>query len=97
MAAGPAARVPGPPARGAPPPAPAGGAFLQEEKLRAVYDAYVGAKKRCRESTDGLSFESVSASLRKQVPGLLAAHNATAVDFKVVIKGGKAVLKAIPR
>ncbi|WP_373047592.1 MXAN_5187 C-terminal domain-containing protein [Vulgatibacter sp.] len=84
--------------RAAPVPArAAAGSVLPDEKMRALYDAYVGAKRRCRESTDGLSFESLSASLRNQVPDLLQKHNASAVDFKVVIKGGKAVLKAVPR
>jgi hypothetical protein len=31
------------------------------------------------------------------VPTLLEKHKASSVDFKVVIKDGKAVLKAIPR
>ena len=87
-----------PVARAAPIPAAAAPAgALQEEKLRAVYEAYLSAKRRCRESTDGLDFESVAGSLRRQVPTLLAEHKATSVDFKVVITGGRAVLKAVPR
>ena len=40
---------------------------------------------------------SVAANLRKQVPELLKQHNAKSVEFKVVIKDGKAVLKAVPK
>ena len=87
---------PGPARQAAPSPS-RGATGLPDDKVRALYDAYVMAKKRCRESTDGLTLESLSANLRQQVPELLATHKATAIDFKVVIKGGKASLKAVPR
>lgn len=70
---------------------------MSDDKLRAVYDAYVTAKRRCQEDTSKISYESVAATLRKQVPELLKQHNATAVEFKVVIKDGKASLKAVPK
>jgi len=81
----------------APPPPAAAAPVLEEAKLRALYEAYVGAKRRLRESTEGLTYEAVANSLRRQVPEILATHQAKSVDFKVVIKGGKAVLKAVPR
>ncbi|WP_317987323.1 MXAN_5187 C-terminal domain-containing protein, partial [Stigmatella hybrida] len=77
--------------------APGGGAGLSDDKLRAVYDAYVTAKKRNQEDTSKMSYESVAANLRKQVPDLLKQHNAKNVEFKVVIKDGKATLKAVPK
>jgi len=70
---------------------------VSDERLRAVYDAYVGAKKRCGEDTKGLTFEGLAKRLRTQLPDLLARHNATSVELKVVIKGGKAMVKAIPK
>ncbi|GEL69934.1 MXAN_5187 C-terminal domain-containing protein [Myxococcus virescens] len=79
------------------PPSASGGGGLADDKLRAVYDAYVTAKRRCQEDTSKLSYESVAATLRKQVPELLKQHNAKAVEFKVVIKDGKASLKAVPK
>ncbi|RKH97498.1 hypothetical protein D7Y27_42325 [Corallococcus sp. AB004] len=85
-------------AAAAPRPAAAGpGGGMSDDKLRAVYDAYVTAKRRCQEDTSKLSYESVAATLRKQVPELLKQHNAKAVEFKVVIKDGKASLKAVPK
>ncbi|MFB1484808.1 MXAN_5187 C-terminal domain-containing protein [Corallococcus sp. RDP092CA] len=90
QAARPAAAAPRPAAAG-----PNGG--MSDDKLRAVYDAYVTAKRRCQEDTSKLSYESVAATLRKQVPELLKQHNAKAVEFKVVIKDGKASLKAVPK
>ena len=70
---------------------------LNDTRLREVYDAYVMAKKRCNEDTSRLSYDSVASSLKKQVPDLLKKHNARDVDFKVIIKDGKAVLKAVPK
>jgi hypothetical protein len=68
-----------------------------EDKLRAVYQAYVSAKKQCKESTAGMSFEQVANQLRQQVPQILAQTKAKAIDFKVVIKDGKAQLRALPK
>jgi hypothetical protein len=89
---------PGVPAVGAPrPPTASSPSELSDDKLRVVYDAYVAAKRRNKEDTSKMSFDSVASSLRKQVPELLKQHNAKSVEFKVVIKDGKAVLKAVPK
>ena len=80
----------------APPPSDGPGE-LTDAKLRAIYDAYLSAKKRCQEDVSKLSFESIASKLRKQVPDLMKKHNASTVEFKVVIKNGKAVLKAVPK
>lgn len=69
---------------------------LTEPKLKQLYDAYVTAKRRCGEKLD-LSFNDMSASLKKQVPKLIQTTGAKAIEFKVVIKQGKAVLKAVPK
>jgi hypothetical protein len=70
---------------------------LNETKLKEVYDAYLMAKKRCNEDTSRLSYDAVASTLKKQVPEILKKHNAKDVDFKVIIKDGKAVLKAVPK
>jgi hypothetical protein len=85
-----------------PPPVPKAGTappgmIPSEDKLRAVYQAYVSAKKQCKESTAGMSFEQVADQLRKQVPQILSQTKAKAIDFKVVIKDGKATLRAVPK
>lgn len=70
---------------------------LSDQKIKAIYDAYVMAKKRCGEDTRNVTLDSVSATLRKQVPELMKQHSAKSVEFKVVIKDGKAVLRALPK
>lgn len=82
---------------GAPPPPPTGGGGLTDQKIKAIYDAYVMAKRRCGEDTKGLTLDSVATTLRKQVPELMKQHQAKSVEFKVVIKDGRAVLRALPR
>ncbi len=69
---------------------------LSDTKLRAIYEAYVTVKKQCREDVSKLTFESIASKLRKQVPDLMKKHNARSVEFKVVIRDGKAILKAVP-
>jgi hypothetical protein len=85
--------TPAPP-RPAQPPGPAAAGDAQ---MRALYDAYIVAKKRCNEDVSRLTYEAVAKSVQKQVPELLAKYKAKSVEFKVVVQGGKAVLKAIPK
>ena len=69
---------------------------ISDDKLRRIYDTYLVARQRTGESTDGISYESMASRIRAQVPQLMEKHKAKNIEFKVVIKGGKAVLKAIP-
>ncbi|HEY6911645.1 MAG TPA: MXAN_5187 C-terminal domain-containing protein [Myxococcales bacterium] len=69
---------------------------IPEEKLRRLYDTFLVARRRCGEATDGISYDSVASRIRAQVPQLMEKHKARNIEFKVVIKGGKAVLKAVP-
>jgi hypothetical protein len=92
--------VPPRPAVAGPPLASAAGAVpggLTDQKIKAIYEAYVMAKKRCGEDTRSLTLDAVASSLKKQVPELMKQHKARSVEFKVVIKDGRAVLRALPR
>jgi hypothetical protein len=93
----PGARPPPPPAAARAAAGPAADVPLSKEKLDQIYSAYITAKKRCKESTDGITPDALAQSLRKQVPALIEQHGAKSVDFKVVIKDGKAILKAVPK
>ena len=78
-------------------PAPSDAPQISDGQLRKLYDTYLVARQRCGEPTEGISFESVANRIRAQVPQLMEKHKAKNIEFKVVIKGGKAILKAIPR
>lgn len=69
---------------------------MNEQQLRALYGAYVDAKKRCNEDVSRLSYEVLARSVAKQVPELMSKYKARTVEFKVVIKEGRAILKAVP-
>lgn len=68
-----------------------------DDRLKAIYSAYITAKKECRESVQGLTYEQMVGTLRSQVPEILKQTKAKSIDFKVVIKDGKASLRAIPK
>jgi hypothetical protein len=78
-------------------PAPASFSGTSEPQLRALFAAYVDAKKRCKEDVSKLSYETLARSVQKQVPELMTRFKARSVEFRVEVKDGKAVLKAIPR
>ncbi len=44
-----------------------------------------------------MTFDSVASRIRAQVPELMQKHKVKNIEFKVVIKGGKAVLKVVPQ
>jgi hypothetical protein len=77
---------------GSAPPDPLG-----ETRLRSVYRAYVEAKRRCNEDTTRLSFDAVAESLKRQVPELLERHKVRDVEYRVFVKDGKAILRAVPK
>ena len=92
-----AAKAPGPTAPPAGPPGSPGGGAISDQKMKAIFDAYVMAKKRCNEDVSKLTLDSLAMTLRGQVPTLLKQHNAKSVEFKIVIKDGKAILRALPK
>ena len=72
-------------------------AALSEAQMRTLYEAYVDAKKRCNEDVSKLTYQAVARSVTKQIPEIVARYKARQVDFQVIIKDGKAVLKAVPK
>ncbi len=86
------------PPAGAPRPPPAAtAAGVADRQMRELYTQYISAKKQCGEDVSRLTFDAVAKSVQKQVPEILTRFNAKSVEFKVVVKDGKATLKAVPR
>ena len=69
---------------------------LSDDKLRKLYDTWMVARQRTGESVNNMNYDSIAEKIRAQVPSLIQKHKAKSIEFKVVIKGGKAILKAIP-
>lgn len=75
----------------APPPQPSG---LEDTTMRALYDKY--AKSRASTGEAPVSYDSMVASLKKQVPAVIERFKCKGVDFKVAQKDGKTIIKAVP-
>lgn len=89
--------APRPVAAAAPPSSsgPAAGG-ISEQKLQQLHKVYIEAKRRTGEQSN-LTLDALRAQVAKQVPVIQQKHNCQQVDFKVVLKDGKAMLKAIPK
>src|SRR5688572_9683141 len=92
--------VPAPVATGPSRPQPSsgggGGQGMSDQRLKQLYDVYMQAKKRTGESST-LTMEALKKQIEKQIPAIKAKHKCDNVDFKVVLKDGKAMLKAVPK
>ena len=69
---------------------------MSEAQTRALYKRYMQARKMVGESTD-IPYERMVKTLRDQTSRIMQQHKAKSVDFKVVIKNDKVVLKAKPK
>lgn len=85
-------------AKSAPRPAAsaAGAGGGDDDKMKRLYNVYMQAKKRTGEQST-LSLDGLKKQLEKQIPAIKQKHGCKEVDFKVVLKNGKAMLKAVPK
>lgn len=67
---------------------------LSPTRLRQIYGQYVDAKRAANESTAAITYDKVAANLRETANKLRAKHNRN-VDFEVVMRNGKPVLKPV--
>jgi hypothetical protein len=74
-----------------PPPDPSD---LSEKRLRQIYVEYVDAKRRQNESTAAITYQAVAKSLRESGDKLRQKHGKP-VDFEVMVKDGKTILKPV--
>jgi hypothetical protein len=70
---------------------------LEDKRLRQIYATYIETKRTVNEPTAGITFEKLAESLRAQAAKLRASHPAKTVDYEVVVKNGKTLLKPILR
>lgn len=89
--------TPPPLPKGSPPASPASGGGIDETQMRALYNAYLAAKMTCREDVSKLTYDAVARTVTKQIPELMTRYKAKSVEFKVEVKDGRAILKAIPK
>ncbi|HTM22903.1 MAG TPA: MXAN_5187 C-terminal domain-containing protein [Kofleriaceae bacterium] len=82
---------PPPPRKLGPPPG------MSEQQARDLHARYVQARKLVGEKTDDVTYDRLMATLHKQAPKIMADHKASGVEFNVVIKDDKVILKAKPK
>jgi hypothetical protein len=87
--------APAPGAPRVPTPAPAGA--MSDAAMRRLYDQYMAAKRSCNEDVSRISYDAVASTVSKQIPEIMTRFKAKSVEFKVEVKDGKAVLKAVPK
>ena len=69
---------------------------MTERQTRALYDRYMQARRMVGDSTH-VPYERMVKTLTDQTSRIMQQHKAKSVDFKVVIKNDKVVLKAKPK
>ena len=67
---------------------------MSEARVRELHQQLVKAKQRCNESVDKLTYSAVARSIVKQAETMKKQHKRD-VDFRVVIKNGRAYLKPV--
>jgi len=69
---------------------------MDEGKVRDLHRQYVAARRALGDASE-VKYEQILATVTKQGPKILAEHQANAVDFGVVVKDGRVILKATPK
>jgi hypothetical protein len=75
----------------------ASGDGISENRLKEIYGKLVETKRQCNESTAGVSVDGLTRSLRESQQKLREKHAGKQIDFDVVVKDGKAVVRPIIR
>jgi len=69
---------------------------LSDQRLRELYTQLVDSRRKQRESTANVTFDSMARTLRDSAAKLRQQHG-RAVDFEVVVKDGRTVLRPVVR
>jgi hypothetical protein len=77
-----------------PPAAPTGAGRLDEDKIRAVHEAFASAAKSTAGSVAVPSPAALRKSLEKELARVAQKHPGRRVDFRVDLKDGKPVIKS---
>ena len=75
----------------------AGEPSLTEPRLQQLFERYVEARRSTNEPVAGLTYERMADKLRSEAAKLQATYKAKRVDYEVVVKDGKTILKPVLR
>jgi hypothetical protein len=68
----------------------------EEADFQAVFEEFLETKRRCGESTEGVTLDKFVGKLRQNREQLIERYACKTVKFQVYVKDGKAALKATP-
>jgi hypothetical protein len=71
-------------------------ASISEARLREIHGELSAAKRQLKQA-DAVSLDALSKSLRESEKRIRAQHPGRTVDFHVVVKDGKPVVKPVVR
>ncbi|PID39123.1 MAG: hypothetical protein CSA65_05625 [Proteobacteria bacterium] len=87
-----------PPSGAARPPAATGASDgLSKDKMDSLYRRYMRAKTMCGEDPTTVRYDSLVKTIERQLPKIREMHAGREIDFQVVIRDGRAILKAKPK
>ena len=70
---------------------------MTEADTRSLYAKFVKARQLVGEKNDDMTYDKLVRTLRQQGSKIMAQYKAKGVEFGVVIKNNKVVLKAKPK
>jgi len=68
-----------------------------DQQIDKLYKDYMTARIECNQPTKGMSREKLKQSIEKSLPQLKQKYKGRNIEFRVVVEGGKAKLKALPK
>ena len=83
----------------APPPPPREAreeALINLDKFKSIYKQLIEARKTCKEPVEGMTYEKFTQALAQQTEKVKKDLQCKDIEYKVVVKDGKAKLTLIP-
>ena len=74
----------------------AAAAGLSEDRLKQIHAEFSAAKRQLKQA-DTVSLDALSKSLRESEKKIRAQHPGRSIDFHIVVKDGKPIVKPIVR
>lgn len=70
--------------------------IADQKRLQGLFNEFVAARKQCNERVDNVQFDKMVEFMQQQTNQIKQKYQAKAVEFQVVVDGGKTKLKAVP-
>ncbi len=68
---------------------------ISDARVKEIYKQYVDSKRKANESTAAITYDGVAKQLRESTAKLREKNKGKNVDFEVILKDGKTVLKPV--